>query len=326
MNAAKPPGEAAGEMTPGSAKPSDPAAKPPGEAAGEMIPGSAKPSAPKRGAVFWHGRFEAGPADELLAFTVSLPFDQRLAPDDIAGSRAHVRGLARIGILTDAERDEVLAALDQVEHELTEGAFRVRADRRGHPHRGGAPRHRAGACRRQAPHRSQPQRSGRDRPAPVHEARAAGGGPAGRGPARGAARSGGRGRRCLPARLHAPAARPAGHPGPPPPRPRLGVGARRRPAARRQRLGPMSPRWAPGRWPARPSRSTPTAWPRTSGSRHGSRTASTRCRTATSSPSRCSPSPWWASTCRASARSSCSGHRTSSASPRSTMRSRPAAR
>ena len=71
----------------------------------------------------WHGRFEGGPADELLAFTVSLPFDQRLAPDDIAGSRAHVRGLARIGILTDAERDEVLTALDRVEGELADGSF-----------------------------------------------------------------------------------------------------------------------------------------------------------------------------------------------------------
>ena len=40
----------------------------------------------------WHGRFEGGPADELLAFTVSLDYDRRLAPDDLAGSRAHVRG------------------------------------------------------------------------------------------------------------------------------------------------------------------------------------------------------------------------------------------
>jgi argininosuccinate lyase len=71
----------------------------------------------------WHGRFEGGPADELLAYTVSLPFDQRLAPDDIAGSRAHVRGLVRAGVLTDAERDEVLAALDQTEAELAEGGF-----------------------------------------------------------------------------------------------------------------------------------------------------------------------------------------------------------
>ncbi len=42
----------------------------------------------------WHGRFADGPADELLAFTESLSFDRRLAPDDLAGSRAHVAGLA----------------------------------------------------------------------------------------------------------------------------------------------------------------------------------------------------------------------------------------
>jgi len=71
----------------------------------------------------WHGRFEGGPAEELMAFTVSLPFDARLAADDLAGSRAHVRGLARGGILTDAERDDVLAALDAVEAELASGSF-----------------------------------------------------------------------------------------------------------------------------------------------------------------------------------------------------------
>jgi argininosuccinate lyase len=71
----------------------------------------------------WHGRFEGGPADELLAYTVSLPFDQRLAPDDIAGSRAHVRGLVRAGVLADDERDAVLAALDQVEAELASATF-----------------------------------------------------------------------------------------------------------------------------------------------------------------------------------------------------------
>ena len=68
----------------------------------------------------WHGRFEGGPAEELLAFTVSLPFDQRLAADDLTGSRAHVRGLVRAGVLTIGEADDVLAALDQVEQELIE--------------------------------------------------------------------------------------------------------------------------------------------------------------------------------------------------------------
>ncbi len=71
----------------------------------------------------WHGRFEGGPADELLAYTVSLPFDERLAPDDIVGSRAHVRGLVRAGVLTDAECDAVLSALDAVDGELVDGTF-----------------------------------------------------------------------------------------------------------------------------------------------------------------------------------------------------------
>ncbi len=66
----------------------------------------------------WHGRFEDGPSDELLAFTASLPFDRRLAEDDLAGSRAHVGGLARAGVLTTEEADTVVAALDRVGEEL----------------------------------------------------------------------------------------------------------------------------------------------------------------------------------------------------------------
>ncbi len=71
----------------------------------------------------WHGRFQSGPAEELLAFTVSLPFDRRLATDDIDGSRAHVRGLGRAGILCEAELTAVLAALDTVALELEEDRF-----------------------------------------------------------------------------------------------------------------------------------------------------------------------------------------------------------
>jgi argininosuccinate lyase len=71
----------------------------------------------------WHGRFEGGPADELMAFTVSLPFDRRLAPDDLAGSRAHVAGLARAGLLSESEAAAVQQALDQVERELADGAL-----------------------------------------------------------------------------------------------------------------------------------------------------------------------------------------------------------
>ncbi|MEZ5203878.1 MAG: argininosuccinate lyase [Acidimicrobiales bacterium] len=75
------------------------------------------------GKTLWHGRFAAGPAESLLAYTVSLPYDQRLAPDDIAGSRAHVRGLVRGGLLDGDEASAILAALDQVEEELAAGSF-----------------------------------------------------------------------------------------------------------------------------------------------------------------------------------------------------------
>ena len=71
----------------------------------------------------WHGRFADGPADALMALSLSIDFDQRLAPQDIEGSRAHVTMLAAAGILTEDERDAVLAALDTVAGELTAGTF-----------------------------------------------------------------------------------------------------------------------------------------------------------------------------------------------------------
>lgn len=74
-------------------------------------------------ATLWHGRFEGGPSDELLEYTVSLPFDRRLAADDLVGSRAHVRGLVRAGLLDGDEAAAVLGALDTVEDELVSGAF-----------------------------------------------------------------------------------------------------------------------------------------------------------------------------------------------------------
>ena len=71
----------------------------------------------------WHGRFGAGPTEALLAFTASLPFDIRLAPQDIRGSMAHVRGLARVGLLSPAEEQAILDALQQTGVELAGGDF-----------------------------------------------------------------------------------------------------------------------------------------------------------------------------------------------------------
>jgi argininosuccinate lyase len=72
----------------------------------------------------WEHRLGEQPADALMAFTASLEFDRRLAGDDLAGSRAHVRGLMRAGVLTEQEMGILLAALNRVEDELADGTFR----------------------------------------------------------------------------------------------------------------------------------------------------------------------------------------------------------
>ncbi len=53
----------------------------------------------------------------------SIGFDWRLAPYDVAQSRAHATMLAATGIITDADRDELLGGLDRVAAELDAGEF-----------------------------------------------------------------------------------------------------------------------------------------------------------------------------------------------------------
>jgi len=69
----------------------------------------------------WHGRFDVGPAAELVAFTESLSYDRRLLVDDVACSKAHVRGLHGAGLLDDDEVGRVLGGLDAVEMEFRTG-------------------------------------------------------------------------------------------------------------------------------------------------------------------------------------------------------------
>ncbi len=71
----------------------------------------------------WHGRFDGEPDEALLAYTVSLPFDVRLAEVDLVASRAHVRGLLRAAVIDGAESELILGGLDQVEAELADGTF-----------------------------------------------------------------------------------------------------------------------------------------------------------------------------------------------------------
>jgi argininosuccinate lyase len=71
----------------------------------------------------WGGRFEGGPAEALARLSVSVQFDWRLAPYDLAGSRAHARVLHRAGLLGDDELPLMLGALDELEREVADGTF-----------------------------------------------------------------------------------------------------------------------------------------------------------------------------------------------------------
>ncbi|WP_068323363.1 argininosuccinate lyase [Janibacter terrae] len=71
----------------------------------------------------WGGRFAGGPSDALAALSKSTHFDWRLAPYDIAGSRAHTRVLHGAGLLDDATRDAMLEALRQLADDVESGAF-----------------------------------------------------------------------------------------------------------------------------------------------------------------------------------------------------------
>jgi argininosuccinate lyase len=72
----------------------------------------------------WGGRFTGGPAEALFALSRSTNFDWRLAPYDLAGSRAHAKALHRAELLTDNELAAMIAGLDVLGAEVASGAFR----------------------------------------------------------------------------------------------------------------------------------------------------------------------------------------------------------
>jgi argininosuccinate lyase len=71
----------------------------------------------------WGGRFTTGPAEALASLSRSTAFDWRLAPYDIAGSKAHARVLREAGLLDDAELAAMLRGLDELRAEVAAGTF-----------------------------------------------------------------------------------------------------------------------------------------------------------------------------------------------------------
>lgn len=71
----------------------------------------------------WGGRFAAGPDAIMEAINASIGFDQRLARQDIEGSRAHAAMLAQQGILSSKDAEEIREGLLTVLSEIETGAF-----------------------------------------------------------------------------------------------------------------------------------------------------------------------------------------------------------
>ena len=71
----------------------------------------------------WGGRFADGPAPALAALSKSTHFDWVLAPYDVAASKAHAKVLHRAGLLTDEQRDGLLAGLDSLGSDVADGSF-----------------------------------------------------------------------------------------------------------------------------------------------------------------------------------------------------------
>ncbi len=71
----------------------------------------------------WGGRFTE-PTDAFVeAFTASVTFDKRLYAHDIAGSVAHATMLAKVGVLTNDERDAIVTGLAVIKTEIEAGKF-----------------------------------------------------------------------------------------------------------------------------------------------------------------------------------------------------------
>jgi argininosuccinate lyase len=80
--------------------------------------------AEKTSNAMWGGRFASGPDAIMEAINASIGFDQRLAAQDIAGSRAHAAMLAAVGILADSDAEAIREGLLTVLGEIEAGTFR----------------------------------------------------------------------------------------------------------------------------------------------------------------------------------------------------------
>ena len=76
----------------------------------------------------WGGRFASGPSPELVELSRSTHFDWRLAPYDLAGSRAHAHVLAAAGLLDPDDLTALIAGIDALAEDVEAGRFVAHPD------------------------------------------------------------------------------------------------------------------------------------------------------------------------------------------------------
>jgi argininosuccinate lyase len=104
----------------------------------------------------WGGRFRERTAGLVEEYTESVSYDRALYAQDIAGSKAHARMLARQGVISAGDAGRITEGLEQIRKEIESGEFVWRTEMEDvhMPYR-------TGGRRRKTPaYRPQPQRSG----------------------------------------------------------------------------------------------------------------------------------------------------------------------
>jgi argininosuccinate lyase len=76
----------------------------------------------------WGGRFTEKTAPAAETFSASIHFDMRLYHYDLAGSKAHAKMLAEIGLLTGKELELILTGLTEIESEIENNTFVFRPE------------------------------------------------------------------------------------------------------------------------------------------------------------------------------------------------------
>ncbi len=76
-------------------------------------------------AQLWGGRFTKETDKLVYNFNASITFDRKFYEEDIEGSIAHVTMLAAVGILTEKERDDIIATLEDIKREVENGTLEI---------------------------------------------------------------------------------------------------------------------------------------------------------------------------------------------------------